>query len=339
MAPTDTAHPDLRLALDAVTAAARITRHVQAELAAIRQHSKDDRSPVTVADYAAQAVIAARLASSRSSTLLVGEEDATALRSPAQGELRKAVTQAVQVAWPGAGTDDVLDAIDEGNHDATANRYWTLDPIDGTKGFLRGGQYAISLALIANGEVEFGVLGCPNLSADHDRPFDDPDPVGCTFHAVRGGGSWVRAGDDAHAAASPIAVSTRSEPHDLRVCESVEAAHSRIDETTRILEYLGGHGDSARLDSQCKYAVVARGQADAYLRLPTQRSYIEKIWDHAAGKLIAEEAGAEVSDVRGAALDFSHGAGLHANRGIICATPAYQPRLLQAIEALDLFPD
>jgi 3'(2'), 5'-bisphosphate nucleotidase len=40
---------------------------------------------------------------------------------------------------------------------------WTLDPIDGTKGFLLGGQYAVCLALIEDSDVKLGVMGCPNL--------------------------------------------------------------------------------------------------------------------------------------------------------------------------------
>ena len=63
----------------------------------------------------------------------------------------------------------MLDAIDFGNHDATASSYWTLDPVDGTKGFLRRGQYAVSLALIEDGKVVAGVLGCPNLGMDFAR--------------------------------------------------------------------------------------------------------------------------------------------------------------------------
>ncbi|MEQ8664039.1 MAG: inositol monophosphatase family protein, partial [Gammaproteobacteria bacterium] len=124
----------------------------------------------------------------------------------------------------------------------------------------------------------------------------------------------------------------------MRVCESVEAAHSRLDDTARIVAHLGAAGTPARLDSQCKYAVVARGQADAYLRLPTQPGYVEKIWDHAAGKIVAEEAGAVVSDVRGQPLDFSHGSGLSANRGVVCAGAGFHPRLLEAIAALGLAP-
>jgi 3'(2'), 5'-bisphosphate nucleotidase len=43
---------------------------------------------------------------------------------------------------------------------------WTLDPIDRTKGFLCGGQYAVCLALLVNAHVELGVIGCPNLPSN-----------------------------------------------------------------------------------------------------------------------------------------------------------------------------
>ena len=82
--------------------------------------------------------------------------------------------------------------------------------------------------------------------------------------------------------------------------------------------------------------VVARGQADAYLRLPTSYTYVEKIWDHAAGMLVAQEAGAVVTDIDGKALDFSRGAGLSANRGVVCAPPALHAALLGAITRLDI---
>ena len=91
-----------------------------------------------------------------------------------------------------------------------------------------------------------------------------------------------------------------------------------------------------RIDSQCKYAVVARGQADAYLRLPTRPDYVENIWDHAAGMLIATEAGATVSDIQGRPLDFSCGAGLRRNRGIVCAAPEYHTAIVRAIGELGL---
>jgi 3'(2'), 5'-bisphosphate nucleotidase len=86
-----------------------------------------------------------------------------------------------------------------------------------------------------------------------------------------------------------------------------------------------------RLDSQCKYAVVARGQADVYLRLPSKKGYVERIWDHAAGSLIASEAGCIVTDIAGNPLDFSHGRGLEANKGVVVAPANLHPRIIAAI--------
>ena len=72
-----------------------------------------------------------------------------------------------------------------------------------------------------------------------------------------------------------------------------------------------------RIDSQCKYAAVARGDASIYLRMPTRKDYREKIWDHAAGMLVVEEAGGRVTDVKGHPLDFTRGRTLDANRGVV----------------------
>jgi 3'(2'), 5'-bisphosphate nucleotidase len=60
----------------------------------------------------------------------------------------------------------LLGLIDRGNGSGRSNRFWTCDPVDGTKGFLRGEQYAVCLALLVDGQVKVGVLGCPNLSID-----------------------------------------------------------------------------------------------------------------------------------------------------------------------------
>ncbi len=326
----------LTTVLEAVAAACRVTRRVQRHLGDIRQHTKDDRSPVTVADYASQAIIAAHLERAWGHPALVGEEDASTLRSASGAALRAEVLAATREAWPEATEADVMEAIDLGNHDASMARYWTLDPIDGTKGFLRGGQYAVSLALIEDGKVVLGVLGCPNLSADFERPFDDPDPVGCLFFADRTGPSRTTAADDPGGQASEIAVDRSTDTATMRICESVESGHSRLDDTARVGAHLGARGKPARLDSQCKYAVVARGQADVYLRLPTRADYVERIWDHAAGMIIAEQAGATVTDVSGRPLDFGQGMGLENNRGILCAAPGFHHAVRGAIEDLDL---
>ncbi len=327
---------ELNCALNAVAEACSVTRRVQSELDEIRQLTKDDRSPVTVADFAAQAVVAMRLRDALGEIALVGEESAADLRTQATDGLTSAITTAVQHVRPGIDNGAVLDAIDLGNHDASADSYWTLDPVDGTKGFLRRGQYAVSLALIENGEVTLGVLGCTNLSADFSRSFDDPDPQGCIYYATRGDGAWYLPATRIDATPARIHAADDVSLDALRVCESVEAAHSKQDDTVRILEYLKATSKPARLDSQCKYAVVGRGQADAYLRLPTRAGYVEKIWDHAAGMLVAEEAGAVVTDITGQRLDFSRGATLDANRGVVCTAKGIHAQIIAAIAALGI---
>ncbi len=324
----------LAAALEAVSKACIVTRKVQADLAQIQQLEKNDKSPVTVADFAAQAVVTHSLESTLGAIKLVGEESSGELREPDQQTLCQSVVNAAQVAWPDARMGQVLDAIDLGNHDGSGSSYWTLDPIDGTKGFLRGGQYAVSLALIENGEVILGVLGCPNLSTDFGRSFNDPDPEGLIYFAEAGEGSWFIAANDQDTKFERLVVSQNEGL--IRVCESVESGHSKHDDTARIVEQLGGAGESARLDSQCKYAVVARGQADAYLRLPTRADYVEKIWDHAGGMLVAQEAGMIVSDIHGKSLDFSQGAGLKNNSGVICASPKYHDQVITAIKTLGI---
>lgn len=325
----------LPTALLAVAEACRVARAAQRNLKTLASLTKDDFSPVTLADFAAQAVVCLRLRAGLGEYALVAEESAGDLRDPARREIADAVTLAVKALWPNIDRAGVLAAIDEGNHDATASRYWTLDPVDGTKGFLRGGQYAVSLALIERGVVVAGVLGCPNLGLDFERSFDQPDPAGTLFYATRGGGAWCIPGLDVHATPHRLAITPGRPLGELRMCESVEAGHSRLDSASQVREFLQATGKPARLDSQCKYAVVARGQADAYLRLPTRRDYVEKIWDHAAGMLVAQEAGARVTDIDGRPLDFSLGAGLSANRGVVCAPPDLHPALLAAIARLE----
>lgn len=326
----------LDAALKTVGDACRVARAVQRELDRVRQITKDDKSPVTVADFAVQAIVAMGLHQSLGPALIVGEEHAEALRSPEQAPVLDAVVGAVRAYRPDASADDVLDAIDACNHDATAAAYWTLDPVDGTKGFLRGQQYAIALALIERGRVVLGVMGCPNLPLSHAAALDLADPHGCMYSATLGGGAFEHrlSGETSSPHAIHAAIWDDGKP--VRACESVEASHSKQDDTARILRSLGAPGAPARLDSQCKYAVVARGQADAYLRLPTGKPYVEKIWDHAAGMLIAQEAGAHVSDITGAPLDFTRGRRLEANRGIVCATRGLHDRVIETIERLGI---
>ena len=174
------------------------------------------------------------------------------------------------------------------------DRFWTLDPIDGTKGFLRGEQYAVALALIVGGEVVVAALACPQLDARPSRRREanersGPDSAGAIFTAVKA--KERSDGRQSHPRASSrrpsrLRVNDTEDPAEVRFCESVESGHSAHGDSAGLAQRLGITGPPLRMDSQAKYAVVARGEAEIYLRLPTRAEYREKIWDHAAGALI-----------------------------------------------------
>lgn len=323
----DLHNPEIRFALEAVRRAALLVRHIQAELV-VFAHEKDDRSPVTVADYASQAVVASMLAESFPQDALVAEEDAASLRGiPLLEEVTAYVSDEISKATP----ESVCAWIDRGSS-STDGRFWTLDPIDGTKGFLRGDQYAVALALVENGQVQIGVLGCPNL-LDGYRP--DHGGEGSLVVAVRGQGSWVAS------LVSPqyfdrLYVSRRLDPSTARLLRSFESGHTNPGQIEGLVSRLGISTNTVPMDSQAKYSVLASGKADLMLRMlsPSRPDYREKIWDQAAGSLIVKEAGGMVTDLDGKPLDFSTGRTLANNRGVLASNGLLHPAVLQALRQI-----
>jgi 3'(2'), 5'-bisphosphate nucleotidase len=313
----------LAIAEAAVRQAATLCRAVRGQLDP-GVLDKKDLSPVTVADFGSQALVCRHLAEACPEIPVVAEEDSADLRQDANAPIRDLVLRHVGAAVPGADLDAVYRWIDHGGADAGAPAFWTLDPIDGTKGFLRNEQYAIALALIVGGEVRVAALACPNL------PISEGGPAGAVFTAIKGRGAQARP-LDADAPPTPIRATPNADPAAARFCESVESGHSAHGPAAEIASKLGITAPPVRLDSQAKYAVVARGEADIYLRLPTRADYREKIWDHAAGALVVAEAGGTVTDVDGKPLDFTRGRALESNRGVIVTNGRLHDRVLAAV--------
>ncbi len=316
------------VAVQAVIKASRLCRVVQSNLVSDESMSKKDRSPVTVADFGAQAVVTHELRGAFPDTPMVGEEDAAELRDPANSPLCDKVVAHVQQVEAGLERDEILDLIDCGTYEGGARgRHFTLDPIDGTKGFLGLDQYAVALALIEDGQVVLGVLGCPNMPVDAAQPDGEK---GLLFTAVRGEGATLRTLDAV--TETPISVTAIDDPAAASFCESVEKAHSSQSDSAKVAELLGITAPPFRIDSQCKYGAVARGDASVYLRLPTRADYEEKIWDHAAGSMVVAEAGGRVTDVNGDELDFSLGRTLKNNKGVVVTNGRLHDRVIDAVK-------
>ncbi len=328
--PLDTAVPEVQFAITAMRQASSLARQVQTELAPSAL-TKDDRSPVTVADFGVQALFGHFLEQEFPQDPLVAEEDSAPLRDPKAAQALEQVTAYVGRVLPSSSPDDVCTWIDRGNADP-GQRFWVLDPIDGTKGFLRGDQYAVALALVIDGQVRLGVLGCPNLSEAH-RP--DKQGPGTLVVAVRDHGAWhAPLGGDADF--QPLHVSDVSEAADIRLLRSVEAAHTNTGRIGRLVDEMGIRADPVGMDSQAKYAVLAAGKGDALLRLLSSKrpDYREKIWDQAAGSIVVEEAGGRITDLSGAPLDFTAGRTLANNRGVCASNGQLHEPILEALKQI-----
>ncbi len=323
--------PHVRFAADAVRRAGLLSREIQEEMA-VKKITKSDASPVTVADFACQAVIAKALVEYDPAAVLVGEENAGQLRDDDNAAVVEVLLEYINRSEPRpADRDTVFGWIDFGAGVAS-KRYWTLDPIDGTKGYLRGQQYATALALIEDGRPVFAALACPNLSADCTK---EANGEGALVLAERGKGTWsapIAGGDFKR-----LQVSARTNPADARMLRSFVPAHTNADAMTDLANALGATAEPVLMDSQAKYAVLAAGAGELLLRLlsPKQPDYKECIWDQAAGALVTEEAGGMVTDLHGNALDFSHGRHLVKNIGVCASNGHLHEACLAALKQLN----
>ncbi len=323
---------EMEIGQHAVIEAMRISRTVQQELTKGDSITKADKSPVTIADFAAQAIICRILKKNFPDIPIAAEEKSDALKKPENETILKKILYYIANDTKVSNLPDkehLFQDIDLGGGEPVDDIFWTLDPIDGTKGFLRGEQFAIALALLVKGEVQLGILGCPNLKLP-----EAGCPDGCLFFAARGGGAHTL--DMESKKTKQVGVSTITNPEKMRFVESYVSAHSNLDMQLQIARILKMERDPVQMDSQAKYGVMAAGNAEIYLRIPNPKTpdYKEKIWDHAAGSLIVEEAGGVVTDILGNKLDFSAGKTLANNRGVFASVPSIHDHVVGIIKEL-----
>jgi len=230
--------------------------------------TKGDSSPVTEADRAAELIILAALARAAPGVPVIAEEEVAAGRIPAH--------------------DDI---------------YFLVDPLDGTKEFVRGGDdYTVNIGLIERGTPRLGVVYAPATGRLHG---------GCVE-----AGAWVDEGK------GRAEIRTRARGEQL----TAVASKSHLNQAT--IDYLNeavGTCDYVAIGSSLKFCIVAEGRADIYPRAsPTSE------WDTAAGHAVLLAAGGVVDGPDGAPLRYGKRAFL--NRAFVATSGWKPPRLDRFLE-------
>jgi 3'(2'), 5'-bisphosphate nucleotidase len=229
---------------------------------------KDDRSPVTEADRAAELIILGALARAAPGVPIVAEEEVAAGRIPAIGDT-----------------------------------YFLVDPLDGTKEFIRGGDdYTVNIGLISNGRPLLGAVFAPAR--------------GTTHAGLVGEGAWL----EDSSGRRPIATRERG--------DSIAAVASKSHFNQPTADYLAeavGECDYVGIGSSLKFCIVAEGMADIYPRLsPTSE------WDTAAGHAVLLAAGGTVDGPDGNPLQYGKRAFI--NRGFVATAGWKAPPINSFLE-------
>jgi len=287
---------------------------------AIERLEKEAREPVTLADYGSQAIILGAAASGFPGHRILAEEGTAHLLEATDAGTPAALAELVaEVTGEACSPGDLMAWIDHAGGDGPPT--WAVDPIDGTKGYLRGDQFAVAVGLLEGATPVAGVLGCPRLTiGDVDGVLAWGGPGIGAFVEPIGGGDPI-----------PLAVSAITDPARVRVLGSVETSHGDPELIQRVIEIGGLGGGWVRIDSQAKYAAVAAGLAEIYIRPRNRPDWRERVWDHAAGAAIVTAAGGRVTDLDGAPLDFSTGRSLDHNRGVVATNGLVHDLVLEAL--------
>lgn len=334
----------------AVQKAVIVTRKVLA-LVSQGELTKGDKTQVTLADFAAQALLVAAIHHNFPNDAIVGEEDTRALRSSS--------TMAAQV-WDLVSStsledvecesllpsptsqEDMLRYIDLGGkgYGGPSGRVWMIDPVDGTKGFLKGGQYVVCCTMLEDGQEKIAAFGCPHVSLEQGRISEqDTDTTGPGYliSAARGQGTQYR-----KLSTGALQTATKLSPtksvesmSSLRFVENCNTTSPQFADRHRIAEALGAQWHPLHIYStQLRYLALTLGAGDVVLRTPLPGDAPAHVWDHAGGVMVFEEAGGKVTDLNGKDLVFTAGRDLTENFGLIAAPKVIHASVVQAVKSV-----
>jgi len=263
---------EIKLVVEIVRNAIRITEWFKKK--GFQSYIKQDQSPVTLADFASQIYIISKLKEIFPEDSIIAEENFST-------EVNLASKKLIYSCYNELDLDIKYHFKDILNYRGKLSETrWSIDPIDGTKGYQEGLSYAIGIGLIDNLKMVFSVIGVPNYINNQIA----------IFYANKGRGANASYGDRGF---KSISVNDKKNVKDYLLCYSLHYDEPWVMKLAKII----GINKYIQIDSMAKFCMIADGSADLYLKpMNKDRSFI---WDFLPGHLLVTEAGGIVTDLMG----------------------------------------
>ena len=268
---------ELSLAVDLVKYASKITEWFRTNN--FSSFIKKDDSPVTLADFASQIFITSRIKKYFPEDQIIAEEESGVfIDSDAEIIIKKCFTS-LNITFK----ENLKETLNY--RGSSSKRQWTVDPIDGTKGFQKGLAYAIGIGFMIQAEPTICAISVPNYK----------NTSLTIFSAEKNQGAKVSYGDQNF---TKISVSNEKDIKKFRICHSLHYNKPWVLKFARSL----GVTNFIPLDSMAKLCMVADGSSELYIKpMNMQRSFT---WDFLPGELLVKEAGGMITDIKGNSIQY-----------------------------------
>ncbi len=299
---------ELNLAAELVKTATDITEWFR--IKGFESFQKEDKSPITLADYASQLFIVKKLKEKFPNDQIIAEESYNS-------HININVQKIIKMCYRSLELDLIEDIERILNYRGPYSpRQWTVDPIDGTKGFQKNLSYAIGIGFMNNSELIAAAIGVPNYN----------EKGRALFIAEKNQGARVSYGEEDFI---PINVSDKKNIKKAKMCHSLHYDEPWVMEFAEIV----GISNYIQMDSMAKFCMVADGTADLYIKpMNENRSFS---WDFLPGVLIVNEAGGIVSDLKGNNIKFNNEKCIISAPGLVASNGILHEEILKYLKGID----
>ena len=301
---------ELNLAAELVKTATDITEWFRVH--GFESFQKEDKSPVTLADYASQLFIVKKLKEKFPNDQIIAEESYNS-------HININVQKIIKMCYRSLELDLIEDIERILNYRGPYSpRQWTVDPIDGTKGFQKNLSYAVGIGFMNNSELIAAAIGIPNYN----------EKGSALFIAEKNQGARVSYGGEDFI---PISVTDKKDIKKAKMCHSLHYDEPWVMEFAEIAEVR----NYIQMDSMAKFCMVADGTADLYIKpMDENRSFS---WDFLPGILIVNEAGGIVSDLKGNNIKFNNEKCIITAPGLVASNGFLHEEILKYLKDIDFY--